>query len=87
MLRQPGSTFKPFVHAATHGGMSQAQMFVDSPHEFHYDHNKVYRPVNYGGGFSMRAVTMRTALVKSLNVVTVDVDANRSGHIANLAEA
>lgn len=86
--RQPGSTFKPFVYAAAlNGGMSQAQMFVDSPHEFHYDHNKVYRPVNYGGGFSMREVTMRTALVKSLNVVTVDV-AMQTGlaHIANLAE-
>ena len=86
--RQPGSTFKPFVYAAAlNGGMSQAQMFVDSPREFHYDHNKVYRPVNYGGGFSMREVTMRTALVKSLNVVTVDV-AMQTGlaHIANLAE-
>jgi penicillin-binding protein 1B len=86
--RQPGSTFKPFVYAAAlESGMSPGQMFADAPREFHYDKNKVYRPVNYGGGFSMRDVTMRTGLVKSLNVVTVDV-AMQAGlaHVANLAE-
>src|SRR6267378_3398385 len=86
--RQPGSTFKPFVYAAAlEGGMSPGQMFADAPRAFHYDRNRVYRPVNFGGGFSMRDVTMRTGLVKSLNVVTVDV-AMQAGlaHIANLAE-
>ena len=86
--RQPGSTFKPFVYAAAlEGGMSPGQVFADAPREFRYDGNRVYRPVNYGGGFSMRDVTMRTGLVKSLNVVTVDV-AMQAGlaHIANLAE-
>jgi penicillin-binding protein 1B len=86
--RQPGSTFKPFVYAAAlDAGMSPVQMFADTPHEFTYDQNKVYRPANFGGGFSMRDVTMRTGLVKSLNVVTVDV-ALQTGlaRIANLAE-
>lgn len=86
--RQPGSTFKPFVYAAAlESGMSPGQMFADAPRAFHYDRNKVYRPSNYGGGFSMRQVTMRTGLVKSLNVVTVDV-AMQTGlaHIANLAD-
>ncbi|HXM33724.1 MAG TPA: PBP1A family penicillin-binding protein [Pyrinomonadaceae bacterium] len=86
--RQPGSTFKPFVYAAAlEGGMSPGQIFADAPRAFHYDRNRVYRPVNFGGGFSMRDVTMRTGLVKSLNVVTVDV-AMQTGlaHIANLAE-
>ena len=73
-LRQPGSTFKPFVYAAAvEDGMSPVQMFTDAPKEFVYDRNKIYRPANYGGGYSMREVTLRTGLVRSLNVVTVDV--------------
>jgi penicillin-binding protein 1B len=86
--RQPGSTFKPFVYAAAlEDGMSPVQMFSDAPREFVYDRNKLYRPANYGGGYSMSDVTMRTGLVKSLNVVTVDI-ALQTGlaRIANLAE-
>ncbi len=86
-LRQPGSTFKPFVYAAAlEDGMSPLHMFMDAPREFVYDRNKIYQPANYGGGYSMREVTMRTGLVRSLNVVTVDV-ALQTGlaRIANLA--
>ena len=85
--RQPGSTFKPFVYAAAlEDGMSPVQTFRDAPREFGYDRNKVYRPANFGGSYSMHDVTMRNALVKSLNVVTVDV-ALQTGlaRIANLA--
>jgi penicillin-binding protein 1B len=86
-LRQPGSTFKPFVYAAAlEDGMSPVQTFMDAPREFVYDRNRVYKPANYGGGYSMHEVTMRTGLVKSLNVVTVDI-ALQTGlaRIANLA--
>lgn len=86
--RQPGSTFKPFVYAAAlEDGMSPVRMFMDAPKEFLYDRNKTYRPANYGGGYSMGQVTMRTGLVRSLNVVTVDV-ALQTGlaRIANLAQ-
>jgi len=85
--RQPGSTFKPFVYAAAlEDGMSPVQTFMDAPREFVYDRTQIYKPANYGGGYSMHDVTLRTALVKSLNVVTVDV-ALQTGlaRIANLA--
>jgi penicillin-binding protein 1B len=85
--RQPGSTFKPFVYAAAlEDGISPVQTFLDAPREFSYDRNKTYRPANYGGGYSMQEVTLRQGLVKSLNVVTVDV-ALQTGlaRIANLA--
>jgi penicillin-binding protein 1B len=86
--RQPGSTFKPFVYAAAlEDGMSPVQTFKDAPREFVYDHNKIYRPANYGGGYSMSDVTMRTGLVKSLNVVTVDIAMHTGlARTANLAE-
>jgi penicillin-binding protein 1B len=87
--RQPGSTFKPFVYAAAvEDGLSPVQLFMDAPREFVYDRNRTYRPANYGGGYSMGEVTMRTGLIKSLNVVTVDV-ALQTGlaRISNLAAA
>ena len=72
--RQPGSVFKPFVYAtALESGMSPLATFKDAPREFTYDHKYKYRPANYGGGYSMRDVWLRTGLIKSLNVVTVDV--------------
>jgi penicillin-binding protein 1B len=72
--RQPGSVFKPFVYAtALESGMSPLATFKDAPQTFTYDHKFKYRPANYGGGYSMRDVWLRTGLIKSLNVVTVDV--------------
>ena len=72
--RQPGSVFKPIVYAAAlESGMSPLKTFKDAPREFRYGDKSKYRPVNYGGNFSMRDVAMRTGLIKSLNVVTVDV--------------
>jgi penicillin-binding protein 1B len=86
--RQPGSVFKPFVYAAAlESGMSPLRKFKDGPQEFIYDHKSKYRPTNYGGGFSMQDVAMRTGLIKSLNVVTVDV-AMQTGlaRVANTAQ-
>jgi penicillin-binding protein 1B len=53
--------------------MSPLQVFKDAPQEFSYANGQKYRPTNFGGGFSMRDLPMRDGLIKSLNVVTVDV--------------
>jgi penicillin-binding protein 1B len=72
--RQPGSVFKPFVYAAAlETNISPAEMFHDGPQDFVYDGNRHYRPANYGGGYSGRDVMMRDGLVRSLNIVTVEV--------------
>src|SRR5207237_9254638 len=67
--------------------ISPLTISTDAPREFTYDGNAKYRPANYGGAFSMRDVTLRTGLVRSLNVVTVDA-AMRTGltRVATLAE-
>src|SRR6266496_380715 len=86
--RQPGSVFKPFVYAAAlESGMSPLRIFKDAPQEFIYGHKARYRPTNYGGGFSMLDVPMRTGLIKSLNVVTVDVAVQTGlARVANMAQ-
>ena len=79
-LRQPGSVFKPFVYATALNTaydpvprlITPATMFKDEPKTFTYD-NQEYSPGNMGDKYSMQPVTLRDAMVHSLNVVTVDV--------------
>src|SRR6266446_5736018 len=79
-MRQPGSAFKPFVYATALNTaydpiprlITPATMFKDEPQTFTYD-NQEYSPGNMGDKYSMQPVTLRDAMVHSLNVVTVDV--------------
>lgn len=92
-LRQPGSAFKPFVYATAlntaYDGVPRvitpATVFKDEPKTFIYD-NQQYSPGNMGDRYSMQPVTLRDAMVRSLNVVTVDVAMEVTiGRVMNLA--
>ncbi|MBX9748290.1 MAG: PBP1A family penicillin-binding protein [Roseococcus sp.] len=70
-MRQPGSSFKPYVYiAALEQGIPPNQRFLDGGVEVATPQG-VWRPGNYGGGSSGGYVTMRNALERSLNLVTV----------------
>ncbi|CAN5788632.1 PBP1A family penicillin-binding protein [soil metagenome] len=70
-LRQPGSTFKPFVYyAAVHSGIPASQILYDAPLHIDMEDGSVYSPRNYDPGFR-GPVSMRDALKFSLNTVTV----------------
>jgi penicillin-binding protein 1B len=79
-LRQPGSVFKPFVYATALNTaydpvprvITAATTFMDEPKTFTFD-NQEYSPGNFGDTYTRAPVTLRDALVNSLNVVTVDV--------------
>ena len=77
--RQPGSVFKPFVYAAAFDNVTKGLTPVitpvttvdDVPTTFEFD-GKEYTPDNYGEEF-YGTVTVRDALIHSLNVATVKV--------------
>ncbi len=71
-MRQPGSSFKPFVFAtALERGYTPVTVFDDRPSEFLHAGVKPYKPENYGRSYAMKNVTLKTALAKSSNVVAV----------------
>lgn len=86
-MRQPGSVFKPIVYAAAlEHGVSPLSSFLDAPQTFENGYKATYSPANYGNSYSMHEVLMREGLVRSLNVVTVEL-AMRTGlsTVANYA--
>ncbi len=92
-LRQPGSSFKPFVYATALNTaydpvprvITAATTYMDEPKTFTFD-NQEYSPGNFGETYSHQPVTLRDALVHSLNVVTVDVAMEVTiGRVMNLA--
>ncbi len=91
--RQPGSAFKPFVYATALNTaydpvprvITPATTYMDEPKTFTFD-NQEYSPGNFGGSYSHAPVTLRDALVHSLNVITVDVAMEVTiGRVMNLA--
>lgn len=70
--RQPGSAFKPIVYsAAMDNGYTPASIIMDAPIVFaNDDEGKLWRPENYEGIF-YGPTLLRTALVKSRNLVTI----------------
>jgi penicillin-binding protein 1A len=66
-LRQPGSSFKPYVYATAiaSGGFKPTSIVVDSPVCIGN-----WCPHNYSGGFS-GAMTLTQAIVRSINVIPV----------------
>lgn len=91
--RQPGSVFKPFVYAAAinsayDSGTRQftaATIFKDEKKTFNFNQD-TYTPGNFGDVFSNKDTTLRDALVKSKNVITVDLAMQLNvGKVMNLA--
>ena len=72
-MRQPGSTFKPFVYAtALDNGMTPASIILDAPFSVYQGPGlgwKVFR--NFGGAGGAGPQTMRWALEQSRNLMTV----------------
>ena len=72
-MRQPGSSFKPFVYAAAmDNGYTPASVALDDPIEIQLSNGTVWRPENYegeGGG----AHTLRFGIEHSRNLMTVSL--------------
>jgi penicillin-binding protein 1B len=91
--RQPGSVFKPFVYATALNTaydpiprvITPSTTYMDEPKTFTFD-NQEYSPGNFGESYRNAPVTLRDALVYSLNVVTVEVAMEVTiGRVMNLA--
>jgi penicillin-binding protein 1A len=73
--RQPGSSFKPFIYSASlEKGLSPATVINDAPLFFSAAETggQAWEPKNYGGGFD-GPMPMRTALMKSKNLVSIRI--------------
>ncbi len=71
--RQPGSSFKPLVYsAAMDNGYTPSTVVIDAPIEIDQGQGAgVWRPENYSSGKYLGPTTLRNALQRSLNTVTV----------------
>ena len=92
-MRQPGSVFKPFVYTTAINSaydsssrqFTAATIFKDEKKTFTFGTDS-YSPNNFGDTFSNKELTLRDALVKSKNVITVDLGMQVNiGKVMNLA--
>ncbi len=92
-MRQPGSVFKPFVYTTALNSaydsstrqFTAATIFKDEKKTFTFNQDS-YTPGNFGDAFSNKETTLRDALVKSKNVITVDIAMQCNvGKVMNLA--
>lgn len=82
--RQPGSSFKPFIYSASlDKGLGPATIINDAPLFFSAAETggQPWEPKNYGGRFD-GPMTMRTALQKSRNLVSIRILAHIGTHYA-----
>ena len=69
--RQPGSSFKPFVYAASfERGYNPASIVLDAPVVFRDRRGHIWRPQNDSGNFA-GPMRVREAMVQSRNLVSV----------------
>jgi len=69
--RQPGSSFKPFVYAASfERGFNPASVVLDAPVVFKDRRGHIWRPQNDSGNFA-GPMRLREAMVQSRNLVSV----------------
>ncbi len=69
--RQPGSSFKPFLYAASfERGFNPASVVLDAPVVFKDRRGHVWRPQNDSGNFA-GPMRLREAMVQSRNLVSV----------------
>ncbi|WP_284177065.1 penicillin-binding protein 1A [Rhabdaerophilum sp. SD176] len=70
-LRQPGSSFKPFVYAtALDNGYTPSSIILDEPIEVDQGNGEVWRPDNYDGK-PTGPRTLRQGIERSKNLMTV----------------
>ena len=85
-LRQPGSSFKPFVYAAAlDNGYTPSSVVLDAPIEFKMSNGEIWKPKNYQRKYYGPS-TLRRGIEQSRNVMTVrlanDLGMSKIGELA-----
>lgn len=74
--RQPGSTIKPLLDygpAVDNGVINGSSLFTDKKVYWDSTDKKSYSPVNSGGGYSNRTMTVRQGLTTSKNTIAFQI--------------